>query len=135
MPKIEGGCLCGQVRYTSEAEPLMQAVCHCRNCQKQAGTAFSVIVAAPRPAVAITGTLKTYEDVGESGAPLYRLFCPECGSPIYSNSAAQPDLLFIKAGTLDDTSWLDPKLHIWTDSAQVWDTVPAGAHAIARNPG
>ena len=43
--KIEGGCLCGQVRYTCDADPLFQAVCHCKNCQKQAGTAFSVIVA------------------------------------------------------------------------------------------
>ena len=35
MPKLEGGCLCGAVRYTSEAEPALTAVCHCPDCQKQ----------------------------------------------------------------------------------------------------
>ena len=135
MSRFEGGCLCGRVRYTSEAEPVMQAVCHCRNCQKQGGTAFSVVVVAPTPTVTVTGELKTYEDQGDSGATLHRKFCPECGSPIYSSSTASPALMFIKAGTLDDTSWLDPKVHIWTESAQAWNGVPEGAHAIPRNPG
>ena len=43
---IKGGCLCGQVRYTANAEPAFTGVCHCKNCQKQAGSAFSIVVAA-----------------------------------------------------------------------------------------
>ena len=39
--KIEGGCLCGKVRYSADAEPTFVGVCHCKNCQKQAGTSFS----------------------------------------------------------------------------------------------
>ena len=39
--KIEGGCLCGKVRYSADAEPTFVAVCHCKNCQKGTGTAFS----------------------------------------------------------------------------------------------
>ena len=48
MPTIEGGCLCGAVRYRSDAEPLMQVVCHCETCRKNSGSAFSMNVAVPQ---------------------------------------------------------------------------------------
>lgn len=51
MSDITGGCLCGNVRFTIRGEPLFQAVCHCTDCQRQTGTAFSV-VAAFAPTVA-----------------------------------------------------------------------------------
>jgi len=50
MTNIVGGCLCGAVRYESEAEPVLTAVCHCRDCQKQTSSAFSVLVALPKAA-------------------------------------------------------------------------------------
>jgi len=80
MAHIEGGCLCGQVRFSGEAEPLFQAVCHCKNCQRQAGSAYSVIVGVPRGALTVTGTLKTYHDRGDSGGTVDRHFCPDCGT-------------------------------------------------------
>ena len=120
--KIEGGCLCGKVRYSADAEPIFVGVCHCKNCQKQAGTAFSVIFGIPKPALSLQGTLKTFDDRGDSGNPVYRRFCPECGSPILSETvtAVASNLAIIKAGTLDDASWLKPTLEIYCDSAQPW---------------
>ena len=53
--KIEGGCLCGKVRYSADAEPTFVAVCHCKNCQKGTGTAFSVVVALPTVALTVRG--------------------------------------------------------------------------------
>ena len=50
--KIEGGCLCGKVRYSADAEPAFVGVCHCKNCQKGTGTAFSVVVGIPSQAPA-----------------------------------------------------------------------------------
>ena len=58
--KIEGGCLCGKVRYSADAEPTFVGVCHCKNCQKGTGTAFSVVVALPTPALTVQGTLQTF---------------------------------------------------------------------------
>jgi len=49
--KIEGGCLCGKVRYSADAEPTFVGVCHCKNCQKGTGTAFAIVVALPTPAL------------------------------------------------------------------------------------
>ena len=96
-----GGCLCGKVRFALEGEPAMQSVCHCRNCQRQAGSAFSVIVGAAKSAVTITGELKTYEDHGESGGAVLRRFCPNCGAPVVSHIPAAPDFVIIKAGAFD----------------------------------
>ncbi len=131
---MTGGCLCGQVRYVAEAEPLLTAVCHCRNCQRQAGSAFSVVVAVPTAAVSVTGTLKTYDDIADSGGRLFRRFCPDCGSPIFSVMAAQPGLTIIKAGSLDDASGLQPQLQVWCKSAQPWAAAIAGLPAFQENP-
>ena len=129
-----GGCLCGQVRYTLSAEPQICVTCHCKNCQRQAGSALSIIIGVPEDAVEHIGTIKTYNDTGDSGATVRRQFCPECGSPVFTRLET-PGLMFIKAGTLDDTSGLQPAFHCYTKSRQKWlelgdlpgfETVPEG---------
>ena len=134
MDKLAGGCLCGAVRYRVAGDAAFQVVCHCRNCQKQAGSAFSVIVGAAKAAMTLTGALTTYEDRGETGGVVLRRFCPLCGSPVLSEADAAPGLVLIKAGTLDDASWLDPSMHVWCSSAQPWSPIPEGAMRFQRNP-
>jgi hypothetical protein len=133
MPQISGGCLCGKVRYETEAAPVLTGVCHCRNCQKQAGSAFSINVAVPKQALSIKGTLKTYADKGDSGKAVSRRFCPDCGSPIISEAEALPDVVIIKAGTLDDTSWLNPTTEIFCDSAQPWVQLGGGMQRFSKS--
>lgn len=130
-----GGCLCGQVRYSVNAEPQICVTCHCKNCQRQAGTALSVIVGVAEDAVEISGEVKTYNDTGDSGATVRRQFCGNCGSPVFTRLDQPEGMLFIKAGTLDDTSGLKPAFHCYTKSKQNWvelgdvpgfETVPQG---------
>jgi hypothetical protein len=121
------------VRYETPWPPLLTGVCHCRHCQKQAGTAFSVLVAVPFATLERTGELTTYEDGSDSGNPVLRKFCGKCGSPVFSET---PDgmaqgMIFIKAGTLDEVNDLAPTLHFWTSSAQPWVQIPEGAHKLA----
>ena len=136
MSKVAGSCLCGSVRYRTEAEPLMTAVCHCDNCQRQSGTAFSVIVGVPAGSLRFEGDehLATFEDRGTSGKAVSRRFCKNCGSPIVSLVGIMPDVHFIKAGTLHDRSWLQPTAHFWCDSAQPWVEIGAGVSKFAKNP-
>lgn len=77
MTPRTGGCLCGNIRYTLSAEPLAVVVCHCRNCQKQAGSALSVVAVVARDALELQGAPKVFEDRGTSGQAVYRNFCPE----------------------------------------------------------
>src|SRR5689334_25048475 len=82
MPQMNGGCLCGHVRYSANVDPIFSAVCHCKTCQKQTGTAFRVVVAVPQPAVLVQGSSNTYTRTGDSGQQVVNRFCPHCGSTV-----------------------------------------------------
>ncbi|MEM9287180.1 MAG: GFA family protein [Pseudomonadota bacterium] len=129
-----GGCLCGAVTYEVTAEPMMTGICHCKNCQRQAGSAFSILTAVPKSAVTVTGTLTEFEDTADSGNPVFRRFCGRCGSPLFSLVPSAPDMIFIKAGTLDDTSSLEPQVHFWCDSAQPWVPIDENLPKTPKNP-
>jgi hypothetical protein len=133
MPSLDGACLCGQVTYSCDAEPVATAVCNCTDCQRQTGTSFSVVVAVPRDALRVDGdSLSSFTTTStETGTPLARQFCSACGSPIVSVPHEGP-LVYIKAGTLNDRSWLEPQLAVWCDSAQPW--VPLDALVETRLP-
>jgi hypothetical protein len=122
----EGGCLCGAVRYSVDWPPMVVATCSCKNCQKQAGSALSVIAVMPSAALRVTGALTTYTDTAERGKDVYRKFCGTCGSPVITETpeATEQGLVFIKAGTLDDASDLSPSVHYWTCSAPAWMVLP-----------
>jgi hypothetical protein len=127
-----GGCLCGAVRYETAWPPLITGVCHCRHCQRQAGSAFSVIAGVPFAGLERSGTLTTYEDDSDAGRAVYRKFCGTCGSPVFTET---PDgmaqgMIFIKAGTLDDPKDLAPTLHFWTSMAQDWVVIPESANKL-----
>ena len=131
--KIEGGCLCGKVRYSADAEPAFVGVCHCKNCQKGTGTAFSVVVGLPKPALNVQGTLKTFTARGDSGKETYRRFCPECGTGLIDEAEIIPDITMVLAGTLDDPSWVKPAMEIYCDSAQPWVSLRRRKAAIPEN--
>ncbi len=135
MTTITGGCLCGAIRYVCDAEPAMTAVCHCRDCQKQSGSAYSVLIGMPASSLRLQrGELSHYETTGASGQKVQRSFCGTCGSPIKSDVRAMPDLTFIKAGTLDDVSSLKPQVQMWCDSAQPWVQLDESMAMMPTNP-
>jgi hypothetical protein len=131
---MEGGCLCGKVRYVSDAAPALIAVCHCADCQKVSGGGHSVNVAVPADALRIQGKPKAFEATGGSGQATTRLYCPDCGTHLVTNAAALAGLSLLKAGTLDDPSEVQPVIHIWCSSAQPWDQIPAGATCFPQMP-
>lgn len=137
MSKIKGSCLCGQVSYkTTETEPTMMAVCHCSDCQKQTGTAFSVNVLVPTKTMTFEGdSLKQYVMNGASGQPVKRNFCGNCGSPLSTELEAFGDLSAVKAGTLDDSSWVKPGVQIWCDTSQPWGKLDDSIESAGGNPG
>lgn len=135
MSKIKGSCLCGQVTYSTGAEPAMVAVCHCPDCQKQNGSAFSVNVLVKTAEIEMSGSsLAQYIVNGDSGTPVTRNFCNNCGSPISTELDAFGDLAAIKAGTLDDSSWVKPTMQIWCDKAQPWGVLDASVECAPENP-
>jgi len=134
MSKIEGHCLCGAVSYAAEAQPMATLICHCRNCQRQSGSAFSVNVVVPTDSIVTQGTVKTFTDAADSGNTVARQFCPTCGSPLFSRLSANPAITVIKAGTLDDTSAVQPGAQLWCDSRQAWVRLEGDMPEMAKNP-
>lgn len=131
---IEGGCNCGAVRYRAEGEPIVVAQCHCSNCRKQSGSAFSVNLLFKKDAVSHDGDLTVYEDKDTfSGNPVLRKFCGRCGSPIFSETTDGRGMLVVKAGTLDDPAPFAPGVSIWTATALPWVTLPEGQMKFEQN--
>lgn len=136
MHKVTGGCLCGAVRFESSAEPKMIVACHCRTCQKNTGSAFSLNVAMPADEVTVTGdTVRTYKESNEAGGPpFYRSFCSNSRSPISGRGDAYPGVLFLKAGTFDDPSWIKPSAHMWCAEKQPWVDIDEDVQKFDGSP-
>lgn len=132
---FSGGCLCGAIRYESSAEPVFSINCHCRDCQRTTGTAYAPVLAVPKDAVKITQGEPTYYTVtADSGETVSRGFCPECGAGIFSKLSANPDIMGLKAASLDDPSWFKPAMDIYTDSAQPWDVMNPDVPKVPKMP-
>jgi hypothetical protein len=134
MAKFEGGCSCGKVRYSGEAEPIFAGVCHCTSCQKTTGTSYSVVVAFPAPAVKMTGDVKVYDSKGDSGQGTHSIFCPNCGSPVTGTADLMQGVVMIRAGTLDDSSWLKPTMEIYCDSKMPWVSLGGELKSFPKMP-
>jgi len=137
MPaRFEGGCRCGAVRYECTGEPMFAGHCHCRDCQYASGGAFSTVVLVPAAAFRVReGEPRRFDVVAESGSTVSRYFCPTCGTPLYSALGGRGPLVAVKAGSLDDPSWVRPAMEIWTDRAQPWAPHAEGLPRVPRNPG
>jgi len=133
MLKYRGECLCGAVRYELEAPaPSAMFLCHCSRCRKETGTIHgaSVFFASGQlrwergdanlRAYALPGTRKA------------RLFCQTCGSPM--PRVAKEGGIVLPAGSLDDSSLVQPTAHIFCESAAAWEPQAARAPRFPELP-
>jgi hypothetical protein len=120
MAALNGGCLCGSVRYSTAAKPVMSGICHCRDCQKFTGSAFGALVAVPKSELTIEGSVKTFASLGSSGKTIFRHFCPECGSSLAEEVEMRPELIILNIGTLDDPKAATPQRETFCDDALPW---------------
>jgi hypothetical protein len=131
---FSGGCACGAIRYTCAAEPIIAWKCHCRDCQGATGGAFAPVVYVAKSALTVTGEIKYHDVQAKSGNTVSRGFCPECGSPLCALLSTLPSVVSIRAGSLDDPSWVQPAMDIWTVSAQPWDYLNPALSKVETQP-
>src|ERR1700733_1086929 len=127
-----GGCQCGSVRYVVTTEPIRLLACHCKECQRQSGSAFAMSMPVKKDNLTVTGPTKQFMRLADSGNEVTGVCCPECGVRIYHVLRSAPDVASIKPGTLDDTRWLRPDIFIWMKSAQGWVPVPDGVKTLEQ---
>lgn len=115
-----GGCQCSSIRYRITGQPLALYACHCTDCQKQSSSGFGMSLWVARADIAFSGELKFWTTHGGSGNPKLCARCGDCGTRLYHGSTDEQKLISLKAGSLDDRSWLRPTAHLWMRSAQPW---------------
>jgi hypothetical protein len=129
---MTGGCACGVVRYRLASAPLFVHCCHCLNCQRQTGSAFviNLLIEADRVEV-LEGTPRVVEvPAGEDARGVQRIHrCPRCQVAVFSEYGT-PRILFVRGGTLDDPTGIEPDVHIYTRSKVGWVTLPEGTPAF-----
>lgn len=129
-----GGCACGAIRYEIAAEPFASLDCQCRQCQHESGTGHASHLNFMSATAVVTGKASTWEMVGDGGIVKSRAFCPACGAPVYMTFPAMPDVIVVRAGSLDDPSRYRPQMISWSEAAQPWDHVDPTLPAFARMP-
>ena len=82
---LTGGCQCGKIHYEITEAPQLVYTCHCTDCQRITGSAFSLGIALPETAFHRTaGEPRALQRVPDSGRPNTRFVCPECACWVYS---------------------------------------------------
>jgi hypothetical protein len=131
---FQGGCRCGAIRYEVAAEPMAVMDCHCRDCQYASGGSHTTAVVVPAAAFKLLkGTPKRWMSKGDSGQDVGRGFCEVCGTPVLSYPPGGA-IAVIKAGTLDDPSWLKVAGALYTKSAQPWAHIDPNKMRFERMP-
>jgi hypothetical protein len=126
----EGGCACGAVRYRLTSDPLFTHCCHCRNCQRQTGSAFVINLLIETDRVELLAGDPQPVDVPRDDGSRQRIFrCPTCQVAVYSRYT-HPGVRFVRGGTLDDSSEATPDVHIFTRSKLSWVTLPDSTPAF-----
>ena len=128
-----GGCQCGAIRYEITETPILVYACHCRDCQKLTSSAFSMGLVVAEKAFRRRGVeARSLQRLADSGRTSIRWVCPECGSWIAG--PAKDGAIRVRAGTLDDTSWLRPTRHIWASRKQPWIMFAEGDEVFEKGP-
>jgi hypothetical protein len=121
----DGGCQCGAVRYRVSEEPVRVAICHCTQCQRQSGSAFSMAMIVRDAAFALLqGQLKLWTRSSDAERPVICGFCAECGTRVTHRAELYRGFTNVRPGTLDDRSWLRPTMSVWMSEKQPWVQVP-----------
>jgi hypothetical protein len=130
MSVREGGCSCGDARYRLTTEPMFVHCCHCLNCQRQTGSAFviNLLIEAGRVEL-LAGELQPVDAPRDDGSVQRIYRCPACQVAVFSEYG-RPEVRFVRAGTLDDPSTVEPDVHIFTRSKVPWVVLPDSTPAF-----
>jgi hypothetical protein len=128
---LTGGCSCGAVRYRLASDPMFVHCCHCKDCQRQTGSAFvlNALIEADRVEI-LSGAPEGVTMPTESGLPHDIYPCPKCRIAVWSTYGGRKQIRFVRCGTLDEPSSLQPDVHIYTRSKLPWVKLPEGVPAF-----
>ncbi len=119
MSTIAGGCYCGAVRYESTGRVLRWVNCHCPDCRKLSGATFASVIVVEASGFRLVSGENDLETFQSSPGKL-RFFCRICGSHVLAKFEAKPEILLIRAGSVDGDPGVRPNAHIWVSHKAPW---------------
>lgn len=131
---MDGGCLCGTVRYKATGDVVAAGHCHCDRCRRLSSTGHSSFVAVPEATVQLIGDLRFFDSPADSGNTVSRGFCPTCGSQVLTRNSGVPGVAFIVAASLDDPEVFHPQMVVYRANAPSWDAVDPALPAFPAMP-
>jgi hypothetical protein len=114
---VEGGCMCGAIRYRLTSRPFDAGYCHCRICQLTSGSPVMALATVPREDLVL---LRGEPATCFSSEFAERWFCRDCGTPLAILATYQPGTIDFPIATLDIPDTIAPGFHIWTRSRINW---------------
>lgn len=118
----QGSCLCGAVRYEITQELTNVGLCHCRSCRKASGSAYGANASLAREHFSLSDPQHRLREY-ESSPGKVRVFCSNCGSPLYAYLRRNPESLRIRLGSLDTPFHGPPKAHAFVADKAPWEVI------------
>ena len=131
---LTGRCLCGACTYEIDGEPVVVAHCHCADCQRLSGAGHTTGAMFAESGVRMKGAISTYEMTSGAGNVVTRLFCANCGSPLFGRNSGMPGFVTATAGTLDQSETLSPTVAIFARNRRPWDTMDPSLSSFEAQP-
>ena len=128
-------CACGALKVTVAGEPTLVLACNCTQCQKRTGSIFGVSAYFPKQTVNISGKSKAFTRVSDKGTRSSDHFCPECGTTLFWDAGALPDMRGVAVGCFADPSFPPPKFAIWAQHQHHWAQFPEGVPIYKQGRG
>ena len=120
---LQGGCLCGAVRFELTAPFLLAGYCHCTHCQRRTGTGASANGRVPQEGFRLlAGAEQLRSFKPPTGVP--KLFCATCGSALFSGDPFSDRQVAVRLGALDGDPGIRPQFRQFVDSAAPWEPLP-----------
>lgn len=128
---IEGGCLCGAVRYRIDGEPVLSGTCHCRTCRMASAAPFVGWLHLDATIFSFTsGRPVEYQ----SSPAVTRTFCGRCGTPLTYWKTAYGKAIDVTVCSLDDPEAFPPMGHSWTSHQLRWVELADGLPRLEEDP-
>jgi hypothetical protein len=134
MSVFSGKCLCGNVSYQCHSEPKAIFNCHCEDCRRATGSVFGTNLFVPEAKVEISGEVSSYSHISDSGSTMTKRFCPNCGSLLFGSNSAKPNVVSIRAGTVDQLALIKPQINLFMDKKVPSTSIDENLEQASRMP-
>jgi hypothetical protein len=120
---IQGGCLCGKVRFELTAPPEVAGYCHCTRCQKRTGTAASAQARIDGSSFRLLAGAEYVGGWKPPGPGFEKCFCRECGAHLFSRNADMSQMS-VRMSAFDADPGVRPSFRQYVDYAAAWEPIP-----------